>query len=84
MATDVNYSQGLEGQGVTAQGGFNPGFIYEDPVDLNPDELATFPKQVSNTGYHQHHSHLVSHRTPVRDGMHITRTDNDPSHGGYM
>ncbi|KOS07853.1 hypothetical protein AM493_18660 [Flavobacterium akiainvivens] len=84
MATDVNYGQGLEGQGVPAQEGFFGNPYYEEPADVNPDELATFPKQVATTGHHQHHSHLVSHRTPVRDGRNITRTDNHPTRGGFM
>jgi hypothetical protein len=79
MAADVNYSHGQDGRGVAAQGGF-----YGDSAELNPDELATFPKQVTTNGYPAHQSHLVSHRTPVRDGVHITRTDNHPTRGGYM
>lgn len=82
MATDVTYDPGRDGQGVSAEGGFY-GTPYGD-ADLNPDELATFPKQQTSDGHHHHESHLVSHRTPVRDGRNITRTDNHPSKGGYM
>lgn len=84
MATDVIYGQGLEGQGVPAQGGFNGNMPFGEYAELNPDELATFPKQVTTQGYHPHQSHLVSHRTPARDGSHIIRTDNHPTRGGYM
>jgi len=84
MGTDVNYEPGRDGQDVT-NGGFNYGMLpYGDPAEINPDELATFPKQVTTDGHHHHESHLVSHRTPVRDGRNITRTDNHPSRGGYM
>ncbi|RYD91136.1 MAG: hypothetical protein EOP54_22935 [Sphingobacteriales bacterium] len=84
MATDTNYGQDQDGQDVTMNGGFYSGIPYGDPADINPEELATFPKQVNSTGLHHHESHLVSHRTPVRDGRNITRTDNHPSRGGYM
>lgn len=61
---------------------------YEDPAVVNPEELATFPKQcVKVDNYHHHHeheSHLVNRRTPVRDGRHITRTDNHPDKDGYI
>lgn len=58
---------------------------YEDPAIINPEELATFPKQVkSSSGYHHHESHLVNKRTPVRDGRNITRTDNHPDKNGFM
>jgi len=83
MATDVKYEPGRDGQDVTDYG-FYYGMPYEDPASVNPEELATFPKQVINDGYHHHESHLVSHRTPVRDGRNITRTDNYPLKGGYM
>jgi hypothetical protein len=80
MATDVNYGQDRDGQGVPAAGVF-----FGSNAEINPNELATFPKQVQATGqHHQHHSHLVSHRTPVRDGRNITRTDNHPTRGGFM
>jgi len=61
--------------------------FYTDPAILNPDELATFPKQatVDNLHHHHHESHLVNNkRTPVRDGRNITRTDNHPDKKGFM
>lgn len=60
---------------------------YTDPAILNPEELATFPKQVTIDNHHHHHheSHLVNNkRTPVRDGRNITRTDNHPDRNGFM
>lgn len=58
---------------------------YEDPALLNPDELATFPKQV-NLHAHHHEQGPLHHgkRTPVRDGRNITRTDNHPDKNGFM
>jgi len=63
--------------------------LYGDPAVINPEELASFPKQVTkdNNPYHHHHheSHLVNKRTtPVRDGRNITRTDNHPDRKGFM
>lgn len=59
---------------------------YPDPAEINPVELATFPKQItSETNHHHHHeSHLVNKRTPIRDGRNITRTDNQPDKKGFM
>jgi hypothetical protein len=59
---------------------------YDDPAIINPAELATFPKQVKKEEHwlHDHHSHLVNRRTPVRDGLNITRTDNQPTKNGFM
>ena len=60
---------------------------YTDPAIINPEELASFPKQVTIDNYHHHHheSHLVNNkRTPVRDGRNITRTDNHPDRKGFM
>ena len=59
-------------------------FPYEDPAIVNPDELATFPKTVNTSAYHAHESHLVSKRTPIRDGRNITITDNHPDKHGFM
>jgi hypothetical protein len=61
--------------------------LYPDPAVINPEELATFPKQVKIDNQHHHHhheSHLVNKRTPVRDGRNITRTDNHPDRNGFM
>ena len=66
--------------------GYN-GLPYDDPAILNPDELATFPKQVRRDGYHHHDHHHHHHHmksTPVRDGRNITRTDNHPDKHGFM
>ena len=61
---------------------------YEDPAIVNPDELATFPKQVKNDEFHGHHHHphhpLHFKSTPVRDGRNITRTDNHPEKNGFI
>ncbi|KAF2519562.1 hypothetical protein E0W68_04250 [Flavobacterium salilacus subsp. salilacus] len=60
---------------------------YEDPAIVNPDELATFPKQVTkNNVHHNHHHHHPLHikTTPVRDGRNITRTDNHPERNGFI
>ena len=59
-------------------------FPYEDPAVINPDELATFPKTVNTSAYHTHESHLVSKRTPIRDGRNITITDNHPDKRGFI
>lgn len=57
----------------------------EDPAIINPDELATFPKQVQTGGYHHHDTLHVNHkRTPVMDGRNIVRTDNHPDKHGFM
>jgi hypothetical protein len=90
MAPDVNYRQdpgdhgGFPDQEMSLMYGY--GLPYEDPAIVNPDELASFPKQVRTDGYHpDHESHLVNKRTtPVRDGRNITRTDNQPDKKGYM
>ena len=59
-------------------------FPYDDPAIVNPDELATFPKTI-NTGAHYHYeSHLVSKRNPLREGKHITITDNHPDKNGFV
>lgn len=80
-----NYNNGTQGMNSPAMDSY---FIHcPDPAIINPEELATFPKQVKSDGsYHHHHheSHLVNKRTPVRDGRNITRTDNHPDKNGYM
>ena len=59
--------------------------MYEDPAIINPDELATFPKQVTEESYQNYHANLHhGKRTPVRDGRNITRTDNHPEKNGFM
>jgi hypothetical protein len=60
----------------------------DDPALINPDELATFPKEVANDNPDidaERDSHLVNRRSPVRDGRNITRTDTTPDNdGGFM
>ncbi len=54
----------------------------DDPAVINPDELATFPKQVNETDEDvdleaERENHSVNRKTsPERDGTNITRTDN--------
>lgn len=54
----------------------------DDPAVINPDELATFPKQVYETDENvdleaERENHSVNRKTsPERDGTPITRTDN--------
>jgi hypothetical protein len=59
-------------------------FPYEDPAIINPDELASFPKTINTSAYHTHESHLVSKRTPLREGRNITITDNHPDKNGFV
>ena len=65
---------------------YGSGLPYDDPAFINPDELATLPKQVKKDDlhhpHHHHHHHMKS--TPVRDGRNITRTDNHPDKYGFM
>jgi len=61
----------------------------DDPALINPDELATFPKEVKNEYPdldEERDSHLTNRRSsPVRDGRNITRTDTTPDNdGGFM
>ena len=61
----------------------------DDPALINPDELATFPKEMKNEDpdiEEERDSHSVSRRTsPVREGRNITRTDTTPDNdGGFM
>ncbi|KGO94325.1 hypothetical protein [Flavobacterium subsaxonicum] len=84
MATNLNYRQDQAGQGDVANGAYyNVIMPYDDPALVNPNELATFPKQVRKDGHHHHESHLY-HRTPVMEGRNITRTDNQPNRHGFM
>lgn len=61
----------------------------DDPALINPDELATFPKEMKNEDPdidEERDSHSVSRKTsPVREGRNITRTDTTPDNdGGFM
>lgn len=61
---------------------------YEDPLLINPAELATFPKKskIATAGQIEKESedHLVNRRSPLREGRNITRTDNDPNNDGFL
>jgi len=89
MATTTNYRFDPEDTNGNQEMSHTSGSYslpYDDPAITNPDELASFPKQVSLDGHHSHDhdSHLVNRRTPVRDGRIITRTDNQPDRRGFM
>jgi hypothetical protein len=61
----------------------------DDPALINPDELASFPKEMKNEDPdidEERDSHLTNRRSsPVRDGRNITRTDTTPDNdGGFM
>ena len=80
MATNTNFRfDPMDANGNTEMSHLsgNLSLPYDDPAMINPNELASFPKQVSAEGYHfhDHDSHLVNRRTPVREGRNITRTD---------
>lgn len=93
MANDAigRQDQGYQGgpiEGINAygnSGGFSSyeQLPYEDPAVVNPQELATFPKQVNRDSIYHHHSHH-HHHEHVRDGRQITRTDNHPDFDGYI
>ena len=81
---DRQNNQNFSGQPGREQKRVYSNTLYDDPAPINPDELATFPKQVkgnSDSHYHHHHVHMAS---PVRSGRNITRTDNHPDKYGYM
>ena len=81
---DRQNNQNFSGQPGREQKRVYSNTLYDDPATINPDELATFPKQVkgnSDSHYHHHHVHMAS---PVRSGRNITRTDNHPDKYGYM
>ena len=87
MAAITNYSYypdgGNENMEMSHLSG-NTSLPYDDPAMINPNELASFPKQVKLEEHrlYDHQSHLVNRRTPVREGRNITRTDNQPSRHG--
>ena len=81
MATITSSGLYSENSGSNKEMSHPSGYLpYDDPAVINPAELATFPKQVKLDEHrlHDHHSHLVNRRTPVRDGMNITRTSTQP------
>lgn len=61
---------------------------YPDPAEVNPEELATFPKRSQQSDpadiEDERESHLVNRRSPLREGRNITRTDNNPDTEGFM
>lgn len=60
----------------------------DDPAIINPDELATFPKERKNTNPdldEERDSHSVNLKSsPVREGRNITNTDTKPDENGFM
>lgn len=60
----------------------------DDPSLINPDELATFPKQKQTEKpdieeeRHSHHVNIKS--SPARDGRNITRTGPTTDRRGFM
>lgn len=61
----------------------------DDPALINPDELATFPKEMKTENpdlEEERENHLVNRKTSAaRDGRNITRTDTTPDNdGGFM
>jgi hypothetical protein len=62
----------------------------DDPAVINPDELATFPKEMKADENPDLDEERKSHATnlkssPARDGRNITRTDTTPDNdGGFM
>ena len=65
---------------------FHP--LYPDPAEVNPEELASFPKKSQQSNPQdiedEKESHLVNKRSPLREGRNITRTDNNPDNDGFM
>lgn len=81
---DRQNNQNFSGQPGQEQKRVYSSTLYDDPATINPDELATFPKQVKSNNslrYYHHHVHMTS---AVRNGSNITRTDNHPDKYGYM
>ena len=61
----------------------------DDPALINPDELASFPKEMNDTDPdidNERESHLTNRKSsPLREGRNITRTDTTPDNdGGFM
>jgi|GEM_PF-2117139 len=61
---------------------------YPDPAEVNPEELASFPKKSQQSNPEdiedERESHLVNKRSPLREGRNITRTDPNPDTDGFM
>jgi len=66
----------------------DPTLPYADPAVINPEELASFPKKSEIIDparlEAENSTTLVNHRSPVREGRNIVRTDNDPNNDGFM
>ena len=60
----------------------------EDPAVINPEELATFPKEKKNEDpdiEEERGSHLANKlKSPVRSGRNITETGPNPDRDGFM
>lgn len=60
----------------------------DDPAVINPDELATFPKQKKTEHpdlEEERDSHLANKiSSPVRKGRNITQTGTMPDENGFM
>lgn len=61
----------------------------EDPAVINPDELATFPREHKTPDdvdlEEERDSHLANRvRGSVREGRNITNTDTKPDENGFM
>lgn len=87
MAINTILRTGLDDAGAAKKMShtFDSFLPYDDPAIVNPNELATFPKVVKPTGQpFENESHLVNRRTPVRNGLYITRTDNHAEGHGYI
>lgn len=74
------YGNGASGYNMWSQ----EGLPYEDPAIVNPQELASFPRQVKKNDPNYHHHSHHHHHYEQKDGMRITRTDNHPDKDGYM
>lgn len=60
----------------------------DDPAVINPDELATFPRQKKTINpdlEEERDSHLANKiNTPVREGRNITQTGTMPDDNGFL
>lgn len=58
----------------------------EDPAAVNPEELASFPKQKDKGPLPIDHEkeNAITKRSSVREGRNIARTENTPDENGYI
>jgi hypothetical protein len=97
MEKDKNMYQEQEYQDSNRKANFNDKRVphpdgklpEDDPMLINPDELATFPEEQKNPDRNvedENESHLVNRKSsPVREGRNITRTDTTADNdGGFM